>query len=264
MQEVERELLHHHSPGGPVSCLALAVATANLNARIRSRGLSAREIWTQRDQFSNQKLPLQDQDIIMRQHERIANHLHSEKSKAPEPRAKSQPADRLALGDLIYLYSDRSKSRALDRYLVVEITGSFCNVRKFVGSQLRSTSYRMKKAEFYRVASEVTHFHPPAFQDNAGSSSDETSPTKLVSPPMPIPLIQSTISTPDIQEDPDQDDFTATCQEQPSFLPDSGATHTSDTDSDGFPLPRRSNFCRSHRYSWLGSRSVWFCKLLRL
>lgn len=207
MQEVERELLHHDSLGGPVLCLALAVATATLNARIRSCGLSAREIWTQRDQFSNQQLPLQDQDIIMRQHERIAN------PKAPEPRAKNQPADRLALGDLIYLYSDRSKSRALDRYLVVEISGSFYNVRKFVGSQLRSTSYRMKKAEFYRVASEVTHFHPPAFQDNAGSSSDETSPTKLVSPPMPIPPIPSTISTPDIQEDPDQDDFTATCQE---------------------------------------------------
>lgn len=82
MQEVERELLYHDSLGGIVSCLALAVATANLNARIRSRGLSAREIWTQRDQFSNQQLPLQDQDIIMRQHERIANHLHSEKSKA--------------------------------------------------------------------------------------------------------------------------------------------------------------------------------------
>ena len=69
VQEVERELLHHDPLGCPVSHLALAVATANLNVRIRSRGLSAREMWTQLYQFSNQQLPLQDQDIIMRQHE---------------------------------------------------------------------------------------------------------------------------------------------------------------------------------------------------
>lgn len=71
--------------GGPVSPTTLAVATACLNARIRSRGLSAREMWSQRDQFSNIQIPMTDQYLIVKQHDqRIANHpRHSELSKTP-------------------------------------------------------------------------------------------------------------------------------------------------------------------------------------
>ena len=115
--------------------MTLSVATATLNAPIRSCGPSAREMWTQQDQFSNQQIPLHDQNLIVQQHEQhIANHRHSEKAKAPI--AKSRPAEHIAIGDLVYLYSDRNKTRACDCYLVVEVTGSFCNIRKFVGSQL--------------------------------------------------------------------------------------------------------------------------------
>ena len=49
VQEVENELLRHDPLGGPVSPVTLSVATATLNARIRSRGLSAREMWTEQD-----------------------------------------------------------------------------------------------------------------------------------------------------------------------------------------------------------------------
>ena len=84
VQEFENELLRHDPLGGPVSLLTLAVATANLDARIRSRGLSSREMWTQRDQFSNHQIPLHAQSIIVKQHEqRVTNHTHSEKAKAP-------------------------------------------------------------------------------------------------------------------------------------------------------------------------------------
>ena len=44
VQELENELLRHDPLGGPVSLLTLAVATATLSARIRSRGLSSREM----------------------------------------------------------------------------------------------------------------------------------------------------------------------------------------------------------------------------
>ena len=39
--------------GGTITPLALAVVTANLNSRVRNRGLSAREMWLQRDKFTN-------------------------------------------------------------------------------------------------------------------------------------------------------------------------------------------------------------------
>ena len=58
--EVEDELLRQEPGGGPVSLLIQAIATSQLNSRIFGRGLSAREIWFQRDQFSNAQLPIVD------------------------------------------------------------------------------------------------------------------------------------------------------------------------------------------------------------
>ena len=69
VQEIEQELLRLDPLGGPVSTTTLAVVTATVNARIRTRGLSAREMWTQRDQFTNSQLPFQDHDLIDKQHE---------------------------------------------------------------------------------------------------------------------------------------------------------------------------------------------------
>ena len=81
VQELELELLRQDPLGGPVSTVVLSVAIATLNSQIHSRGLSAREMWTQRDQFSNSQIPLTDHDLISKQHElHLTNHPHSEKA----------------------------------------------------------------------------------------------------------------------------------------------------------------------------------------
>ena len=51
----------------------------------------------------------------------------------------------------LYCTSDASKMHACNWYLVVSIHGLWCNIRKFTGSQLCSTSYRVKLSECYRV-----------------------------------------------------------------------------------------------------------------
>jgi len=244
VQEVENELLRHDPPGGPVSPVTLSVATATLNACICSCGLSAREMWTQQDQFSNQQIPLHDQNLIVQQHEqRIANHHHSEKAKAPI--AKNLPAEYITVGDLVYLYSDRDKTRACNRYLVVEVTGSFCNIRKFVGSQLRSTSYRMKTSDCYWVPSEVADYRPSAINDEADSSSDETPPAQPVrSPPSP-PVIPSAISTPATQEVPD-DNLPAGGHEPREDTQTDPVIDSPASDSYTSPSPRRSTHVRRH------------------
>ena len=84
VQELDNELCKQEPLGGAISPMTLSVAIARLNSRIRSRGLSAREMWTQRDQFSNSQIPLVDRDLIMTQHKtRVLNHPYSELSKAP-------------------------------------------------------------------------------------------------------------------------------------------------------------------------------------
>ena len=75
VRELQDELLRHDPLGGPASPLTLSIATASLNSRIRSRGLSAREMWSQRDQFTNQQIPFLDQQMIQMQHQtRSENH----------------------------------------------------------------------------------------------------------------------------------------------------------------------------------------------
>ena len=109
VQELETELLRQEPLGGVVSPLTLAVATSALNSRIRSRGLSSREMWTQRDQFPNQQLPLADDHLIVLQHkQRLSNHPHSERAKAPLQQRRPTPF--IDVGDLVYLHSDRNKS----------------------------------------------------------------------------------------------------------------------------------------------------------
>lgn len=135
IQELEDEILRQDTIDRTVSALSLTLATPRLNSRIRNRGLSAREMWTQRVQFSNtsSQIPLADLDLITKQHAlRTANHKYSEKSKTPSGR--QQPLNSLNVGDLIYLYADRNKSSARDRYLVVSVENSWCKIRKFVGS----------------------------------------------------------------------------------------------------------------------------------
>lgn len=56
IQEIQREILRR-----AVTPLLLSVATAHLNSRVRSRGLSSREMLLQRDQFSHWQLPTVDQ-----------------------------------------------------------------------------------------------------------------------------------------------------------------------------------------------------------
>ena len=193
IQELEDELLRQDPSGAAVSSRLLAVATATLNARIRSRGLSAREMWTQRDQFTNTQIPVADQTLILQQHEdRLKNHPHSEKSKAPI--AKARDTSSIGAGDLVYLYSDRTKHHPRDRYLVSSIDGKWCSIHKFTGYQLRSSPYRVKKSDCFKVP--VLHSTsdrlPSRSRNYLPDSSDEDdcvpSPPVVAAPdPPPIP-----------------------------------------------------------------------------
>ncbi|CAC5380848.1 unnamed protein product [Mytilus coruscus] len=84
IQELEDEILCSNPSSPILKPVMLSLVTARLNTRIQNRGLSAREMWTQRDQFSNKQIPLTDQNLIIAQHERRSkNHSHSERKKCP-------------------------------------------------------------------------------------------------------------------------------------------------------------------------------------
>ncbi|MCG7876681.1 MAG: RNase H-like domain-containing protein [Candidatus Thiodiazotropha endolucinida] len=150
ISELRAEFLRQHPGGGSVTQLELATAIARLNSRIRYSGLSSREVWTQRNQYTHDQIPLSDREIIIQQNRnRVQNHPHSEASKHKSQ--KILKSDSITVGDLVYLYGDRDKSCARNRYLVVSVDGEWCFVKKFVGNTLRASSYKVKISECYRV-----------------------------------------------------------------------------------------------------------------
>ena len=129
--------------------------------------------------------------IQAQHHNRKANHPYSERSKAPS--CNIAPSTHIEVGYLVYLYSGRARIR----YLVTSIEVQWCYIRKFVGSQLRSTSYRVKKTECYKVPSQVAPNPYSTARPGSENISDEDDPdcATPAAPPAP-PFIPPELSTP--------------------------------------------------------------------
>nr|XP_022310274.1 uncharacterized protein LOC111115730 isoform X2 [Crassostrea virginica] len=204
IQELEAEILRHDPMCRTVTPLSLCLITSRLNTRIRSRGVSAKEMWTHRDQFSHEQIPVDDYELISKQHDmKLDNHPHSQASK--QPGKSFAPECHSRVGDLVYLYCDRNKSKTRDRYIVVSCDGEWRHISKFSGSQLRRTAYRVKDSDCYLVPSEeVSQDHFP--KDLPDDACDEVpyemldSENNLTTPsypsPPPIPAILSDPPTP--------------------------------------------------------------------
>ena len=184
IRELEEELIRQEPGRRSVSEVGLAIATAHLNSRLSLPGLSGREMWAQYNQYTHEQLPLCDYQLILDKHaHRSTDHTFSKKSKNPCSLVPNAPP--LRVGDIVYLVLDKDKSRARDRYIVVTVDPPWCVVKKFSGSQLRATSYKVKLSECYTVSpSVVVSNHPghPASRDK----DDEPSPVTPAVPPAPV------------------------------------------------------------------------------
>jgi hypothetical protein len=176
IQELEHELKKAYPNGGPVSSSSLALVVATLNTRVRNRGLSAKEILTQRDHITGEQLNLIDADLSEQQHElRSSNHTTSAHSKAPRGKAASML--HVSPGNLVYLKCDGTKHTVRDRYIVMSLDGEFAIIKKLVGSQFRSREYKVKASEMYlvpcaispHISNEISHSDPYDTYDSDSS-----------------------------------------------------------------------------------------------
>ena len=169
IEELGLELLRLAPEGGPVTEVLLKDATASLNSRLRLPGLSAYEMWTHRDQVTGDQLPFNDREVIEQKYlTRSRNHLPSALSKA-NGRHACKAAD-VIVGDLVYLYAERSKLSARDRYLVVSIDGGFCGLRKFTHRQFRNKVYNVRLSDVYPVVKSGVHVSEGPIRGMAGDS----------------------------------------------------------------------------------------------
>jgi len=199
VQELHSELSKKDPHRNPITSTTLALATRSLNSKIRSRGLSAREMWLQRDQFDFSQIPVTDAKLIEDQAvARETNRGPSAKNKAG-PNAKPNIVS-IEIGDLVYVWSDRSKTKPRDRYLVVSKNGPWCRVQKFIGNQLRARSYKVRLSDCFKIPSfeNDTFTVPPDFNNNdqlsvqddmeaTSSARERADRAPNTDPPPPIP-----------------------------------------------------------------------------
>ena len=80
----------------------------------------------------------------------MKNHTSSAKFKSRGKTTEIVP--NVKKGNIVYLYSDKSKSHARNKYLVVDVEEEFVIIQKFVNTQLRSRKYRVRKSDVIIVS----------------------------------------------------------------------------------------------------------------
>ena len=105
-----------------------------------------------------------------------------------------RPAPLIDVGDQVYFHSDLNKSRACDRYLVVAIDPPFCDIKKFIGSQLHSSSYLVKLSECFKVPSDLADPVRVLPTRRSHESDDEDNPGTTSFPPPSLAVIPDPIS----------------------------------------------------------------------
>lgn len=253
IEELGLELLHLSPEGGPISKLNLAIATASMNARIRNRGLSAREIWTQRDQVTGSQLPMDDRQLILKQAEiRDLNHPPSAKSKAHGHHPA--PVPEISIGDLVYLKAERDKTKARDKYMVTAISGEWCEIRKFTKSQFRSKTYDVRLSDCFPITSTTlarSHPGPIRGMDPHQDCDSDSDQPPCVTTPNPVPVLPPILHTPPmVINPPDMLILPPDDSELSPPPPAHSPQQTSDT-----PSPRRSNRSnKGHPPIWLNNK----------
>ena len=174
IRELHPEINKIDPSGGKISELTLSLALSNLNDRIRESGLSARELWTKRDQYTGKQIPLSEESVVRNKYqERLASHSASAKYQS---RGKTEPCySNISIGDLVYIISDRDKTKPREKYIVVKPKESnprpnTVTLQKFVGSQLRSRIYTVNAANVMKIPSNL-----PSLSSPVSDSEDEDS-----------------------------------------------------------------------------------------
>ena len=148
----------------------LALATSHVNSTIRGAGLSAFEILLQRNQFDGTQMPVEDRAIVQQRYDqRLQSHLPSARYKA---RGKTSPVQSsLKEGDLVYLKTDRDKTKARDRYLVVATDGKVCSLHKFKGHRLHGRRYTVSVCDCSVIQPSVPEADPASGDQSDSESS---------------------------------------------------------------------------------------------
>ena len=153
IRELHSELIRLQPYGGKISETILAQAICAMNNKIRHNKITAAEAWTKRDRSSGDQLDIQDSDLISSKYnQRLNNHAASAKHKS-RGKAKSLHKE-VSLGQLVFLYSDYSKLKSREKYIVMKMDDEYVWVQKFMKEQFRNRLYKVKRSDLIIIQPE--------------------------------------------------------------------------------------------------------------
>ena len=155
VQELHSELKKIQPAGGKITETTLSQALSNMNSLIRNKRYSSLEAWTKRNMKTGDEIPIVDEDLIQQKYnQRIKSHESSAKYKSRGKIACPHP--QVDVGQLTFLYSDASKLKPREKYIVTKIEEKFVWIQKFTKNQLRSREYRVKKSDLLLIPKETS------------------------------------------------------------------------------------------------------------
>ena len=156
--ELKKELLNIVDKDDQVTVSTLALATRNLNQRIRSNKKSAWEFLTSRDAMTSRPFLHNDEvELQSLKDRREKQHLASEKHKG-KTRKKIDHVD-YKQGDIVMFRDVDNYDAARDTYIVVNDDGNDVTLRKFK-KQMRLKTYVVKREQIILVFSPATLAKP--------------------------------------------------------------------------------------------------------
>ena len=121
IKQVEKEILRHGHGDRQISTEMLAVITRTLNNRIKSNGLSSKEILISRSNTDNKYLNLEDKDLAG---DKLKMRLAGSEAQAKhQSRRGAKPTLKCAWkpGDLVFIRSALNKHKARDLYIIQKL-----------------------------------------------------------------------------------------------------------------------------------------------
>ena len=159
IQELEREMIQVDPNGGPLTAVQLQLVVETLNTRIRNRGLSAKEILFQRNQYTNDQITLNDTELAAQQRH-ICEHNHDasavSKSRGKPPSTQSN----FHVGDLVFIKDEGHKNKARERYIITKIDDKYVFLQKLT-HKFMSRIYKIPLVHIYPTfhKSQSRHYH---------------------------------------------------------------------------------------------------------
>ena len=96
---------------------------------------------------------------------------------------------KIAVGDLVYLRTERDKTKVRNRYLVVSIDRPWCFIKKFTNTQIRAVSCKVRLDECYRVPSEVNQAAGNHFAESDSENETQCMVESAPVEPQPSPSV---------------------------------------------------------------------------